>query len=748
VIPPDALFPPATNWKGLRDHWRNDLIAGLSVALVALPLALGIATAAGAPPISGLVSSIVAGLFTTFVRGSKVAINGPGNSLIVILAAGFAAFGGEAEAFPHLLGAIVVAGAVQVAFGLLRLGKLGNMIPAAVIQAMLAAIGLIIISKQAHVLFGHEPAAGSPLATIENLSGSIADFNPAATVIGVLSLLIMIIHPQIKAKVIHFVPAPLWVVIFAIPIAYLFEHHSAALLALTGRAYHLDEGMLIAIPDDLLGSLVLPDFSLIREPSFWRVVATLSLVTSIENIVSVKAVDKLDYYRRQSNLNRDLIAMGLSTIGSAFLGGLPVLTVIARSSVNVNHGAKTGWSNFAHGAVILFLILLLPAVIQEIALAALAGILIYTGWKLTAPNVVEDTLRKGPDYFLVFLITTAATLLWGLLWGILVGLAAELASHLLILGISPREAWRHIRETSVETMRRKDEPWHFRVRGVATFLNIPRLHQALEQVNEGEPIIVDFSPAMLADNTLLEYCHERSRRYQRDHGDSSFDVIGLEAHRALSDHPDALHALERKYQARRLTPRQKSILRLTEERGWSFDPRRDWDPDHLDDFHFFRVHLIEFRDSVVQGGFSLSCGQVNLSLSDVTFDEGPLVGQVYHTTTLKLSLPFQIPVFVLEREGVLDRALELAGFQDIDFRHFTRFSKRFVLKGPDELAIRRFMGANLLEFFEREQVYHIESSGSALVLFKTFMRRATASEIREMVAFSERLVPLMAAQTT
>lgn len=738
--------PPETNLRGLREHWRNDLIAGFSVALVALPLALGIATAAGAPPISGLISAIVAGLLATFLRGSKVAINGPGNSLIVIVAAGFTAFGGGAEVFPHVLGAIVVAGGIQILFGLLRLGKLGDIIPAAVIQGMLAAIGLIIVAKQAHVMFGHESSAGSPVDAFQALPDSVAALNPAAATIGVLSIVILIVHPRIKAKVVHFIPAPLWVVFFAIPIAYAFEHYSRMISRLTHRSYHLDPDMLVSIPDDLLGSLVHPDFSRIGEPGFWMVVLTLTLVTSIENIVSVKAVDKLDSYRRQSNLNRDLVAMGLSTIVSAFLGGLPVLTVIARSSVNVNHGAKTGWSNFFHGAILLVFVLFLSPVIQEIALAALAGILVYTGWKLTAPNVIKDTLRKGPDHFLIFAITLMATLLWGLLWGIIVGLAAELVSHLLILGLNPREAWRRIRETSVETIHEEGGPYVLRVRGVANFLSIPRVRRALDAVEEGEKQIVDFSLAMLADNTLLEYCHERGRRYERDHGDGSFEIIGLEAHRAISDHPDALHAQERRHQARRLTPRQRSILQMAEERGWAFDARRDWDPDHLDDFHFFRVHPIEFRDTVVQGEYALREGEVEVTLADVTFDEGALIGEVYHTTTLKLELPFSIPELILEREELLDRALELAGFRDIDFKHFTRFSKRFVLKGPNEAAIREYMTEELLEFFENEEVYHVESAGMEIVIFKTFMRRATAKEIEAMLGFSERLVRLLADQ--
>ncbi|HJL19365.1 MAG TPA: SulP family inorganic anion transporter [Sandaracinaceae bacterium LLY-WYZ-13_1] len=739
----DPKNVPRTNLRGLASHWRNDLIAGFSVALVALPLALGIAMAAGAPPISGLLSSVVGGLLTTFLRGSHVAVNGPGNGLIVIVATAFTALGGP-EAFPHVLGAVVVAGAVQVAFGLLRLGKLGDMVPAAVIQGMLAAIGLIIVGKQLHVLVGQESSASSPIGVFRELPESFANLNPYVALIGVLSVLVVVLHPKVKTKLVHFVPAPLWVVLIAVPLVLLFNFLQPHSIQLLGRSYHVGPELLVSIPDDLIGSLEGPDFTMIDDPSFWMVVFTFSLVNSIENIVSVKAVDKLDSYRRQSSPNRDLVAVGLSTMTAGMIGALPVLTVIARSSVNVNHGAHTGWSNFFHGAILLVFVVFLAPLMQEIPLAALAGILVYTGYKLTAPKVIADTLHKGPDHFLIFCVTLTATLVWGLLVGILVGVVAELVSHLVILGLPPRESFLRLWQTKVEKVEEKGEPHLLRVRGVANYLNIPRLRNALEDASEREHLIVDFTPALLIDNTLLEYTHDFGRRYEHEHEEGRFDVIGLEAHRAISDHPDALHVLERPLRERRLTPRQQRIRELAEENGWEFEARRDWDPSHLDEFHFFRVHPVEYRDTVVRGSYDLDGDEppIEWTVSDVTFDEGVLMPEVYHTTAQVLHLPFELPELILEREEILDRVLELAGFQDIDFRSYTSFSKKFVLKGPDEASIRRFMTPRLLEFFESEEIYHLESNGHEIVVFK-FMRLASPREVEGMLDFSERLCRLL-----
>ncbi|MEZ4339362.1 MAG: SulP family inorganic anion transporter [Sandaracinaceae bacterium] len=740
AAPARVIEPPRTDWRGLREHWRSDLVAGFSVALVALPLALGIATASGAPPMSGLVSAVVAGLLATFLRGGHVGVNGPGNSLIVLVAGGLGAFGGGAEAFPHLLGAVVVAGALQALLGLLRLGKLGDLIPAAVVQGMLAAIGLIIVGKQAHVLFGEHATASMPLDVFMELPRSVSRLHPAATILGLISLVIVVVHPTVKNRLVHAVPAPLWVVILTVPMALALVHFDAAIVASFGRSYHLEPEMLVSIPDDLLGSLAHPDFSRIGEPAFWSVVIPLTLVTSIENIVSVKAVDKLDAHRRRSNLDRDLVAMGISSIAAGFLGGLPVLTVVARSSVNVNHGAETGWSNFLHGLLLLGFVVLLGPVIEEIALSALAGILVYTGYKLAAPAVIEDTLRKGPDHFLVFVTTIVATLEWGLLTGITIGVWAELTSHFLILGMRPPQALRALWETRFEMLPDTDEKVVMRVRGVANFMQIIRLRRALAALPEGRQVLIDFSAAMLVDNTLLEHCHDFGRRYAQAGGGAKLTLIGLEAHRPNSDHPDALRAQDRGKHEQWLTARQKQIAAVAEERGWAFDAHRSWDPAELDGFLFFRVHPFEFRDTVVRGSFTSAGGDVAFTLSDVTFDEGAVIQEVYHTTALVIHLPTEVPGMILRKEDLFARAFALAGRKDIDFEGFEGFSRKFLLTGPDEAAIRAFMTPERLRFFEAEHEYHMESSGERLAIFDSMMRRATNEEIEALLTFGQRLV--------
>ena len=723
---------PRTNLTGLRDHWRNDVIAGFSVSLVALPLAIGIAMAGGAPPIAGLVSVLVAGFLATFLRGSHVAINGPGNSLIVIVAAALSTFDG-ADAFPHVLGAVVVAGGIQIAFGVLRLGKLGDMIPGSVIQGMLAAIGLIIIGKQLHVLMGTTAQSSNAIDAFLELPQSIAAMNPLVAFIGVISLVVLVVHPRIDRKLVHFIPAPLWVALIAIgldlAVAALLPHVAVF------RQFPIGEALVVQVPADLLGSLMHPDFSRVSSAGFWTVVVTITLVTSIENIVSVKAVDKLDPYRRPSNMDRDLVGMGVSTIASGFLGGLPVLTVIARSSVGLNHGARTGWANFFQAVALLLMIVLLAPVLSLLPLGALAAILVYTGYRLTRPKVIRETLAKGPEYFLVFCATIYATLSWGLLQGIAVGIATEVGAQLVILGFSPRDWTRRVFGTAVESI--EDDPLLLRVTGVASFLSIGRMRRALDGIGEASHVIVDFSGALLVDHTMLDYTHERGRRFVRDAEGRVFDVIGLEAHRALSDHPDALHALP--LRERGLTKRQERIRDWAAEHEWEFEHRRDWEPRELERFRFFAAHSVEYRDAEVRGRLELDDDEVDFALFDLTFDEGGLVPDVYHTTAVRLELPVDLPDMVLEKEELLDRVLERVGYQDAGMHHFTKMSRKFVVKGFDREALEALMTPELVTFLEGETEYHLEIAGRDLLVFK-HLRLASPPEVETMLDFSRRLV--------
>lgn len=771
----------------LRKTWRNDAIAAVSVALVSLPLALGIALAAGVPPVSGLISAVVGGLLTTFIRGSHVAINGPGNGLIVVVLSAMLAFGGG-DVFPHLLGACVVAGALQALLGVARLGKVGQLIPSAVIQGMLVAIGLVIVGKQAYVLFGMraDPTL-NPLQTLAALPGSLVSAHPLVSTIGLLSLLTMVIQPRLRSKLLHFVPAALVVIVLSVPTLFALEALLPTLRATFGAIPAFEASHLVAVPTSVLDSLVFPNFSRIGTSAFWVAVISLLLVTSIENLVSAKAVEKLDEARRPTNLDRELIGTGLSTIASAFLGGLPVQTVIARSSINVNHGARTGWSNIFQGLILLGATLLLGPQIRQLPLAALAAILVYTGYRLAAPRIYTEMLARGPDQFFVFVATLLCTLWLGLVWGIVAGIVFNMFYEAVHTRMSLRSWLRQTWNTRVRVIDQQDEPRLLQVEGIASFINLNRLSSSLAEIPAGGHAIIDFSRALMVDSTTLEFCHDFGRRFRHDGG--RCELIGLESHSTFGDHPDASHVMDRRLGERRLTRRQEQIRSLAQGAGWDFDARRDWITSLVDPFHFFATHPLEYVDTQLRGQLVLTgdraaiagCGGEDdagdasrggtstgsgdsapdvdakseppagdealpqglpLRVADLTFDEGVLLPEVYHTTALVLELPFELPTFVLEKEELFDRVMEVAGFRDVGFLHFTRFSPRFVVKAPAEQAVSRFFDDELVRFLEREETYHIEAQRRQLLIFK-YVRLATCNELKQLIEFSQGLARVL-----
>ena len=738
---PPPHHTPASGWAGLKASWRNDVIAGFVVSLVALPLSLGIAVAGGAPPMAGLLSAIAGGLLTTFFRGSHIGINGPGNVLIVITLVALHTLGGEGT-FATFLAASVIAGALQVLMGLARLGKIGHAIPGSVIHGMLAAIGVIILSKQLHVAVGQKAPGGSALKALEAIPDSLLHLNPYVACIGVFSLLIILIHPRLNNKLIHFIPAPLWVLILSVPAAFAFDLYDPRAVTLLSYTFEITPEHLIQLPPNLTDSLIQPDFSRVGESSFWVVVALLTLVLSVEDLAIVKAVEKLDPYRRPSDLNRDLIGIGLSTMAVACIGGLPVITVIARSSVNANHGAKTSWSNFAHGAFLLAFVLLLPGVIQLIPLAALAAILVYTGYQLTSPGVFKNIAQHGIEQLLVFSVTILATLVEGIMTGIFAGMGLNLALHLAKAGIPMRDALRAMVKPTIDVVEERNGGYYVRPHGLMNFVTLLPLRSRLSEIPAGGRLILDFHKTQLVDHTILEFVYDFQRRYQRDGG--SVEIIGLAVHQASSDHPTALHTLARPQRERRLTRRQETLRDLAEGYGWTFDPTILWDVEALSAFQFFETRPIEYQNNVMSG--ELVAG-LQWEMSDITFDEGALhAAEVYHTTVGVIHLGTALPEFTLEKEEFFDRLMEFAGYRDIDFKLFPKFSKKFLLKGDDEDELREFFTQERITFFEEEAVYHVESRGTRLLIFR-YLRLGGASELAEMVTFCRKLVEVLAIES-
>lgn len=729
----DNSHKPPKDWLGgLAESWRSDLIAAFSVALVALPLALGIGLASDVPPLAGVISIVVGGVVTTLIRSGHVGINGPTPGLITVIAAAMASLKDpDGTALPYVLAAVVVAGVVQIVMGLFKMGSVGNYFPSSVINGLLAAIGVIIIAKQIHVALGTGPAGGSAINELLSIPDSLEIGNPLVATVALVSIALLAAHPKVKSRLVHFIPAPMWVLAFSIPLAHLFGFFQKQTIEIGALHYEVGPDFLVKLPENLLGSLTHPDFSKITHPAFWVVVVSIALVASIETLSSTKAVDKIDPYKRKTDLNRDLIAVGVASAVSGFVGGLPVITVIVRSSVNVNHGGRTRWSNFFHGVICLVFVALFPKAIQQVPLAALAAILIFTGYKLASPKLFKDSLRFGNEQLLILIMTLVATLQAGLLMGLVEGVFFALIVHWLWSGLGPLEFVKAAVKPDVTT-ELNDDNLHIKCRGLTNFLTLRALDKALKEAPEGGHVVIDLAHTKLADFTTLEFIHNFSEEYARAGG--RLEIVEATGSSPSSKHPFSMRHVRSLIEGRaRLNERQQNLQALAEKRGWEFSPEINWHPRTESDFHFFQTRPVEYANNTIRGSF------VDLdsrwTVEDVTFDEGAFfASEEHHMTILTIELPFRIPVFALEKADLLDRLLEYAGYQEADFVHCPDICKDFEIKAPRNQDLKPFFTDTLLEFLRTHELYHLESKGDAIMVFK-YDRLAGAIEVFNMIQF-------------
>lgn len=533
---------PKTGFAGLVENWRSDLLSGFLVFLIALPLCLGIAMASGFPPMGGIITAIVGGVLVSRISGSYVTINGPAAGLIVVIVDAVQGLGqGDAMAgYRYTLAAIVIASVLQILLGIFKAGKLSAFFPSSVVHGMLAAIGIIIMAKQIHTLLGVKPAAKTLLSTIAEVPHSLVELNPEVAIIGFAGLALLIIWALIKQPTLKMIPAPLLVVLMGLALGQYFdldhEHNYLFLQSdlLPHHEYTVGPAFLVAVPENFLAGFYFPDFGKMGDHEFWIHVITIWLVGSLESLLSASAVDKLDPYRRNSNLNRDLTAVGVGNLIAGMIGGLPMIAEIVRSSANINNGAKTAWANFFHGLFLLVFVALFPKLIHEIPLASLAALLVFTGFRLASPKEFAKTLAVGVDNFAVFVITIIGVLATDLLIGVAIGILVELGIHLsrgLRLGNAFSLAY-HVNQTDENT-------YHIEVHGAAVFSNFITLKSLLADFPASKSLYFDLSETDLIDHTVMEFIDHFADEYVANGGQC--EIVGLDEHHAYSDHHLAVH---------------------------------------------------------------------------------------------------------------------------------------------------------------------------------------------------------------
>jgi carbonic anhydrase len=522
----------------------EDLSAGIVVFLVALPLCLGISLASGAPMFSGIITGVVGGILVGLLSGSHTSVSGPAAGLTTIVASQIAALG----SFEAFLAAVVVAGAMQVVLGLLHGGFIAAFFPNSVIKGLLAAIGLILILKQIPHMLGHDPDAEGEMSfvqpdhenTLSELLDSFSHIQPGAATIGILSFLFLLVWDRTKLKK-TLVPAPLLVVVGAVLAAFFFESR--------GRPWLIDSSHLVQVPvfqswEDLLGKLTTPDWSILSKPALYSAALLIAAVASLETLLNIEAVDKIDRGKRHTPPDRELIAQGVGNLVCGMCGGLPLTSVIVRSSVNINAGGRSRLSAIIHGILLLLSVLLIPALLNRIPLSCLAAILIATGLKLASPGLFRKMWREGRSQFLPFIITIVVIFFTDLLTGTLVGLGTAIV---FILHSNYRRPLHQVMERHVS-----GDLIRIQLADQLSFLNRGVLTATLATIPDGSQVLLDARHTDYIDPDVLDLIDEFRTETAPAHN-IRLNLVGFKERHPIGDHVEYLDFTTREVQSS-LTP--------------------------------------------------------------------------------------------------------------------------------------------------------------------------------------------------
>lgn len=505
-------FTPIEFESGLRKNLKYDAPAGLVVFLVALPLCLGIALASGAPLFSGIIAGIVGGVVISYLSGSEVSVSGPAAGLAVIVATAIQDLG----SFRGFLLAVAISGAIQLALGFLRAGFIGNYVPNAVIKGMLAAIGVVIILKQIPHALGRDAnfegdfdfffELDSRSTTFTDIVKAVYTATPAAVLITIASLAVLIAweRPSLqKMRFFKLAPAPLVVVILGVLMNQAFRS--------LFDDFHLkpEDGHLVSLPvagslASFFGQFTFPDWSAIGDRKVFIVALTIAIVGSIESLLSIEASDKLDPFRRISSTNRELRAQGIGNLVSGLIGGLPITSVIVRSSANVYAGARTRAASFIHGVLLFFCVLLIPSALNTIPLACLAAILLTIGYKLTKIEIYRKMYKAGMDQFLPFIVTVVSIVFTDLLNGVMIGIVV--GTFFVI----------RTNHHSAMTLISQDNYWLLKFNKDVSFVNKSELKEKLSTIPSNSILIIDGTKSTFIDSDIYDVVSdfEESARYR------------------------------------------------------------------------------------------------------------------------------------------------------------------------------------------------------------------------------------------
>lgn len=483
----------------LFSNLKGDLSAGLVVFLIAVPLCLGIALASGAPLFSGMIAGIIGGIVIGSLSGSQLSVAGPAAGLTAVVLGAITKLG----AFDVFLLALVLGGALQLLLGLIKAGTVANYFPSNVIKGMLTAIGIIIILKQIPHAFGYDKNSEGDFTFIQvdgdnsftALLSSLNHIHLGATLITLVSIAILIYWNKIPK--LNALPAALVAVIVGALLNVLFVNMDSSLA--------LAQSHLVSLPvagsfGDFIGQFTLPNFAAITNKEVWIVAGTIAIVASVETLLNVEATEKLDPLKRNASPNRELRAQGIGNMISGLIGGLPITSVIVRSSANINAGGRTKLATVTHGALLLICAAMIPALLNKIPLATLAAVLLVTGYKLCKISIFKEMFSNGKYQWIPFLVTVVAIVFTDLLIGIALGMAVSVV-FILRGNIKAPYYFRKEQYHTGDTIR-------LELAQEVSFLNKASILLTLDHMPENSAVVIDASKTTYIDYDVLEIIRE------------------------------------------------------------------------------------------------------------------------------------------------------------------------------------------------------------------------------------------------
>lgn len=559
--------------KSLAGCLRFDVVAGFLVFLIALPLCLAIAKASGYPPIAGVVTAVVGGILTPLFSNSAMTIKGPAAGLIVIAIMCVRDFGftdgknpaADVHAYQLALGVGFCAALLQILFGLFKAGSLGDFFPSSAVHGLLASIGVIIIAKQLPLALGvNAPSSIEPIPLILSLPQAMLHIHPLAGVVGVASLALMFFYPLFRTPITKAIPVQIVVLAVAVPLGLYLQlgqkstRWNLSLPSANQGSVHGGHpgieptpagAFLLSMPKSAKQMIDPKEASGLKFPDFtavtgfgntglllkaWKWVLMFAIIGTLESLLSAKAIDIVDPQKRKTNLNADLLAVGIGNLVAACLGGLPMISEIVRSRANIDNGAKTRLANVFHGLFLLAAAALIPFLLTKIPLAALGAMLVYTGFRLAHPMEFFHVAKIGWEQLTVFVGTIIGVLATDLLWGIVIGVCIELIVN-VIHGASPRLLfW-----PQLEVRQLDEKSCLIAPQQCAVFSNWLAIRSKIASLGlkKNRNIVLDLSATRIVDHTVMEKLAGLRREFQQR--GLKLEVVGLDGHDAFSSHPAA-----------------------------------------------------------------------------------------------------------------------------------------------------------------------------------------------------------------